>query len=37
MTSASALRLPRYFDVRLDTRKDRCFVAECFRRLKAKQ
>jgi hypothetical protein len=26
----------RYFDARLDTRKDSCFGAECFRRLKAK-
>jgi len=24
-------------DARLDARKDRCFVTECFRRLKAKQ
>jgi hypothetical protein len=27
----------RYFDARLDARKDRCFVAEGFRRLEAKQ
>jgi hypothetical protein len=27
----------RYFDARLDTRKDRRFIAECFRRLKAQQ
>src|SRR3954451_21713265 len=29
--------LTRYFDIRLDTCKDRCFVAECLRSLKAKQ
>jgi hypothetical protein len=29
--------LPYYFDARLDTREDSCFIAECFRRLKAKQ